>query len=166
MQFGNTCCIWWVCIYPAYINSKKTLAEGRRLPKSQCVENPTYQEIRDVLDATGFKVGVENKLYPREQNKDSLLYRGRIRVQLKNDDSTPCNPQYPTRKALMHHICDMIPRLKTRTQRQGGADQQAQGGANDLQKGRQRRQGWQRKALSPTHSSDSKTVHRFIALRL
>nr|XP_050034780.1 signal recognition particle 19 kDa protein-like [Dermacentor andersoni] len=125
----------WVCIYPAYINSKKTIAEGRRLPKSKCVENPTYQEIRDVLDATGFKVGVENKLYPREQNKDSLLYRGRIRVQLKNDDSTPCNPEYPTRKAVMHHICDMIPRLKTRTQRQGGADQQAQGSANASKKG-------------------------------
>ncbi|XP_065307467.1 signal recognition particle 19 kDa protein isoform X2 [Dermacentor albipictus] len=101
----------WVCIYPAYINSKKTIAEGRRLPKSK------------------------NKLYPREQNKDSLLYRGRIRVQLKNDDSTPCNPEYPTRKALMHHICDMIPRLKTRTQRQGGADQQAQGSANASKKG-------------------------------
>ncbi|XP_050034780.2 signal recognition particle 19 kDa protein [Dermacentor andersoni] len=125
----------WVCIYPAYINSKKTIAEGRRLPKSKCVENPTYQEIRDVLDATGFKVGVENKLYPREQNKDSLLYRGRIRVQLKNDDSTPCNPEYPTRKAVMHHICDMIPRLKTRTQRQGGADQQAQGSVNASKKG-------------------------------
>lgn len=42
----------------------------------------------------------QNKLYPREQNKDSLLYRGRIRVQLKNDDSTPCNPEYPTREFL------------------------------------------------------------------
>uniref|UniRef100_A0A023FH23 Signal recognition particle 19 kDa protein n=1 Tax=Amblyomma cajennense TaxID=34607 RepID=A0A023FH23_AMBCJ len=125
----------WVSIYPAYINSKKTLAEGRRLPKSKCVENPTYQEIRDVLDATGFKVGVENKLYPREQNKDSLLYRGRIRVQLKNDDDTPCNPEYPTRKALMHHVCEMIPRLKTRTQRQGGAEQPAQSGANASKKG-------------------------------
>ncbi|KAL1441789.1 hypothetical protein MTO96_008296 [Rhipicephalus appendiculatus] len=102
----------WVCIYPAYINSKKTLAEGRRLPKSQCVENPTYQEIRDVLDATGFKVGVENKLYPGNKTRT-----------------------YPTRKALMHHICDMIPRLKTRTQRQGGADQQAQGSANASKKG-------------------------------
>ncbi|KAH6931615.1 hypothetical protein HPB50_026124 [Hyalomma asiaticum] len=38
-------------------------------------------------------------------------------------------------KALMHHICDMIPRLKTRTQRQGGADQQAQGSANASKKG-------------------------------
>ncbi|KAM7315600.1 signal recognition particle 19 kDa protein [Ixodes scapularis] len=125
----------WVCLYPAYINSKKTLAEGRRLPRSKCVENPTYQEIRDVLDATGFKVGVENKLYPREQNKDSLLYRGRIRVQLKNDDETPVNPQYPTRKAVMLHVCDMIPRLKSRTQRQAGGEQASQSGTNVAKKG-------------------------------
>lgn len=59
----------WICIYPAYINSKKTLAQGRKLPKESCVENPTHQEIRDVLITTGLKVGVENKLYPREQSK-------------------------------------------------------------------------------------------------
>lgn len=46
----------WVCIYPAYINSKKTLAEGRRISKGKCVENPTFQEIRDVLDAAGLNV--------------------------------------------------------------------------------------------------------------
>lgn len=119
----------------AVLDQQETLAEGRRLPKSKCVENPTYQEIRDVLDATGFKVGVENKLYPREQNKDSVLFRGRIRVQLKNDDDTPTNPEYPTRKAVMHHICEMIPRLKSRTQRQGATEQAAQGGANAAKKG-------------------------------
>lgn len=59
----------WVCIYPAYINSKKTRAEGRRITKQKCVENPTHQEIRDVLQAAGFRLGVENKLYPRERSK-------------------------------------------------------------------------------------------------
>lgn len=38
------------------MNSKKTLAEGRRIPKSRCVENPTYQEIRDVLVSVGLHV--------------------------------------------------------------------------------------------------------------
>ncbi|GFY69527.1 uncharacterized protein TNIN_24401 [Trichonephila inaurata madagascariensis] len=49
----------WICIYPAYINSKKTNAEGRRINKEKCVENPTCQEIRDVLDAASFQIGVE-----------------------------------------------------------------------------------------------------------
>ncbi|KAJ8895140.1 hypothetical protein PR048_000465 [Dryococelus australis] len=41
------------------------------------------------------KVGVENKLYCRERSKE-MLYRGRIRVQLKNDDGTLVNPDFPT----------------------------------------------------------------------
>ncbi|XP_026737337.1 signal recognition particle 19 kDa protein [Trichoplusia ni] len=112
----------WICIYPAYLNSKKTLAQGRKLPKANCVENPTHQEIRDVLVAAGLRVGVENKLYPREPSKE-LLYRGRIRVQLKNDDGSPVKPDLPTRDAVMKHIGDAIPKLKTRQNRP--ADQQA-----------------------------------------
>ncbi|CAG9765172.1 unnamed protein product [Ceutorhynchus assimilis] len=103
----------WVCLYPAYINSKKSLAEGRRIPRNKCVENPTYQEIRDVLAAAGLNVGVENKLYSRERSKE-LLYRGRIRVQLKNDDGSLVNPAFSSRDTLMLHLGDMIPKLKTR----------------------------------------------------
>ncbi|XP_028027278.1 signal recognition particle 19 kDa protein [Bombyx mandarina] len=106
----------WICIYPAYLNSKKTLAEGRRLPKSVCVENPTHQEIRDVLLATGLRVGVENKLYSRECSKE-MLYRGRIRVQIKNDDGAPVNPEFPTRESVMKYIGESIPKLKTRQNR-------------------------------------------------
>ncbi|KAF7271159.1 hypothetical protein GWI33_015928 [Rhynchophorus ferrugineus] len=103
----------WICIYPAYINSKKTRAEGRRLPKNKCAENPTYQEIRDVLVAAGLNVGVENKLYSRERSKE-LLYRGRIRVQLKHDDGSLYNTSFPTRDSVMLHLGSMIPQLKTR----------------------------------------------------
>ncbi|CAH0702906.1 unnamed protein product [Spodoptera exigua] len=113
----------WICIYPAYLNSKKTLAQGRKLSKSHCVENPTHQEIRDVLVAAGLRVGVENKLYPREPSKE-ILYRGRIRVQLKNDDGTPVKPEFPTREAVMKHIGESIPKLKTRQNRP--VDQQPQ----------------------------------------
>lgn len=103
----------WICIYPAYINSKKTLAQGRKINKEKCVENPTHQEIRDVLVAANLKVGVENKLYSRERSKE-LLYRGRIRVQLKNDDGSLCNTSFPTRESIMYHLGDMIPKLKSR----------------------------------------------------
>ncbi|KAJ6641808.1 Signal recognition particle 19 kDa protein [Pseudolycoriella hygida] len=107
----------WICIYPAYINSKKSRQEGRRLPKEKCVENPTFQEIKDVLSVCGLRFGVENKLYSRERSKE-LLFRGRIRVQIKNDDGTPSNPQFPTRDSVMLHVGTMIPQLKSR---QGGA---------------------------------------------
>ncbi|XP_013190367.1 signal recognition particle 19 kDa protein [Amyelois transitella] len=113
----------WICIYPAYLNSKKTLAEGRKLAKEYCVENPTHQEIRDVLLATGLHVGVENKLYPRERSKE-MLFRGRIRVQLKNDDGSPIKEEFPSRESVMKYLGETIPKLKTRQNRP--ADQQPQ----------------------------------------
>lgn len=115
----------WICIYPLYLNSKKTRAEGRKLPKEKCVENPTHQEIRDVLLAAGLKVGVENKLHPKERSKE-LLYRGRIRVQLKNDDGTPFNAEFPTRDSVLFYIGSSIPKLKTRQNKQSSTEQTSQ----------------------------------------
>ncbi|XP_055489175.1 signal recognition particle 19 kDa protein isoform X2 [Leucoraja erinacea] len=93
----------FICIYPAYINSKKTIAEGRRIPVQK------------------------NKLYPREWNRD-VQFRGRIRVQLRNEDGSLCMEQFPTRKSIMVYVAEMIPKLKTRTQKAGGGDQNAQPG--------------------------------------
>lgn len=104
------------------MNSRKTLAEGRRISKDKCVENPTFQEIRDVLAASGLTVGVENKVYTREQNKD-MMFRGRVRVHLKNDDGTPVIPTFPTRESVLFYLGEMIPKLKTRQQKQGGSEQ-------------------------------------------
>ncbi|KAF5284608.1 hypothetical protein FQA39_LY16966 [Lamprigera yunnana] len=127
----------WVCIYPAYINNKKTVAQGRKIAKEKCVENPTHQEIRDVLVAAGLKVGVENKLYSRERSKE-LLYRGRIRVQIKNDDGSPCDTKFPSRESLMYHLGDMIPKLKSRQVKTGG-DQNQNPSTKGKSKGKGRR---------------------------
>lgn len=37
----------WVVLYPVYINSKKTVAEGRRIALDKACENPTCVEIGD-----------------------------------------------------------------------------------------------------------------------
>lgn len=37
----------WNIIYPVYINSKKTVAEGRRISTANACENPTCVEISD-----------------------------------------------------------------------------------------------------------------------
>jgi signal recognition particle subunit SRP19 len=109
------------------------LAEGRKLSKEKCVENPTHQEIRDVLLSVGLKVGVENKLYSRERSKE-LLYRGRIRVQLKNDDGTPYNSDYPTRDSLLAFIGTSIPKLKTRQGKHSFGDQSVQHSSSSTSK--------------------------------
>lgn len=49
----------WICIYPLYLNSKKTLAEGRRIKKEKAVENPTSQEIFDILQHAGLNCKLE-----------------------------------------------------------------------------------------------------------
>uniref|UniRef100_UPI003D9C75AC signal recognition particle 19 kDa protein isoform 2 n=1 Tax=Danio rerio TaxID=7955 RepID=UPI003D9C75AC len=83
----------FLCIYPAYINSKKTLAEGRRIPTEKAVENPTCAEIQGVLSAAGLNVHVENSMYPREWNRD-VQFRGRVRVQLKMEDGSFCQDKF------------------------------------------------------------------------
>ena len=90
----------FICIYPAYFNSNKSISEGkqsirrqhfsslpirkqylkdsanhrrvflgRRIPKEKCVENPTYHEIKMVLDDAGYEMGksyiIQGKYYPR-----------------------------------------------------------------------------------------------------
>ncbi|KFZ65248.1 Signal recognition particle 19 kDa protein, partial [Podiceps cristatus] len=69
----------------------------------------------------------KNKMYPREWNRD-MQYRGRVRIQLKQDDGNPCLPQFPTRKSVMLYAAETIPKLKTRTQKMGGSDQSLQQG--------------------------------------
>ncbi|XP_055306941.1 signal recognition particle 19 kDa protein isoform X2 [Sitodiplosis mosellana] len=103
----------WICIYPAYINSKKSRKEGRKIQKDFCVENPTYQEIKDVLSVSNLRIGIENKQYPREKSKE-LHHRGRIRVQLKTDDGSPFNPDFTTRESILLHLGCKIPLLKVR----------------------------------------------------
>uniref|UniRef100_A0A6Q2ZDC4 Signal recognition particle 19 kDa protein n=1 Tax=Esox lucius TaxID=8010 RepID=A0A6Q2ZDC4_ESOLU len=113
---------------------------GKEFLQCQCscqaVENPTCAEIRDVLTAAGMNVYVENKMYPREWNRD-VQFRGRVRVQLKQDDGTLYNDKFPSRKDVMFYVAETIPKLKSRTQKGGGGDtssQQGEGGKKGKKK--------------------------------
>lgn len=113
----------WVIFYPIYINSKKTLAEGRRISSSQGVENPNVAEIHDCCNYLKLPCLVElNKAYSRD-----FMQRGRVRVQLKTDDGLPVNPAVPTRKALMLKVAELIPKHQGRTNKK--ADASAASGA-------------------------------------
>ena len=123
----------FICIYPAYIDAKKTVKEGRKIPKPLCVENPSYQEIKDVLSVTNLNCVIENKIYPRERSKE-LLNRGRIRLQIKHDDGTAINPDLASRRQILKYVATTIPQLKGRIanpkgeQIQASSSQQQQGG--------------------------------------
>ncbi|XP_056393438.1 signal recognition particle 19 kDa protein [Hyla sarda] len=118
----------FICIYPAYINSKKTIAEGRKIPVEKAVQNPTCVEIAEICRANKLNAIVEvDKMYTREWNRDAQ-YKGRVRVQLMNEDGSPCVDKLSSRKAVMLRVAEDIPKLKTRTQKSGGGDQTVQVG--------------------------------------
>ncbi|OCT98538.1 signal recognition particle 19 kDa protein [Xenopus laevis] len=118
----------FICIYPAYLNSKKTIGEGRRIPVEKAVQNPTCLEIADICRANKLNVVVEgDKMYTREWNRDAQ-FRGRVRVQLRNEDGTTCVEKLSSRKAVMLRVAEEIPKLKSRTQKSGGGEQSAQQG--------------------------------------
>merc|ERR1719471_68512 len=81
--------------------------------KGKAVFNPTWMECRDVLAPKGFRFCIENKSYPRERSREPH-FRGRIRLQLKDESGQPLNPEFKTRLDVMYFICENIPKLKGR----------------------------------------------------
>ncbi|XP_010521703.1 PREDICTED: signal recognition particle 19 kDa protein [Tarenaya hassleriana] len=104
----------WVILYPVYINSKKTVAEGRRISLGKACENPTCLEISDCCNHLKIPSAIElDKAYPRD-----FMQRGRVRVQLKREDGTLCNPAITSRKQLMQQIAELVPRHHGRVKKQ------------------------------------------------
>jgi len=104
----------WVCLYPVYIDSKKTCQEGRRIPKNKAVDNPKPNEMAEVCKQLGFQCVIEQeKYYPR-----NFLLKGRIRVQLKTAEGKPLNEQIPNRRLLMLKIAALVPKLAARGSQQ------------------------------------------------
>ncbi|KAM0939525.1 putative signal recognition particle, SRP19 subunit [Dioscorea sansibarensis] len=96
----------WVVLYPVYINSKKTIAEGRRISAAKACENPTCLEIVDCCNYLKIPSAIElDKAYPRD-----FMQRGRVRVVLKREDGSLYNPAIGTRKQLMHQVAELVPK--------------------------------------------------------
>ncbi|KAM1633883.1 hypothetical protein TB2_011850 [Malus domestica] len=104
----------WIVLYPVYINSKKTMAEGRRISVAKACEGPTCAEIADCCSYFKLPFAIEiDKAYPR-----NFMQIGRVRVLLKREDGTPYNPDITSRKQLMLKVAEMVPRHPGRTRKQ------------------------------------------------
>ena len=55
----------WVVLYPFYINSKKTIAEGRRISAELACEKPTCVEIGDCCSHLKLPFAIEVCLNPQ-----------------------------------------------------------------------------------------------------
>ncbi|XP_029646055.1 signal recognition particle 19 kDa protein [Octopus sinensis] len=131
----------WICLYPAYINSKKTSKEGRRIPKEKAVDNPTFIEIRDVCAAAGMTIAPETKVYPRELDHRDNKALGRLRIQLKQEDGSAVQEEFKTRNDIFLYVAKTIPKLKTRQQSQSSSQSSSQlpGGKGPKKKGKKGR---------------------------
>ncbi|XP_042035773.1 signal recognition particle 19 kDa protein-like [Salvia splendens] len=110
----------WVIVYPIYINSKKTLAEGRRINASKACENPTCTEVYDCC--AHLKIPRVIEAYPRD-----FMQRGRVRVMLKKEDGSFYNPAISSRKQLMLHVAELVRQHPGRTKKQEPATSAAAG---------------------------------------
>lgn len=111
----------WVCVYPAYLNSKLTAKEGRRISKALAVEDPQPMEMAEcVIQGLKLRAALENKGYSRD-----ILQRGRLRVELFDEGTkNPKNAEIASRDALFKAICKFIP-LRRRKVEQLKAEQEA-----------------------------------------
>uniref|UniRef100_A0A7C8YWF4 Signal recognition particle 19 kDa protein n=1 Tax=Opuntia streptacantha TaxID=393608 RepID=A0A7C8YWF4_OPUST len=125
----------WMILYPVYINSKKTIAEGRRISASKACENPTVIEIGDCCKHLNVPYVVEpDKAYPRD-----FMQRGRVRVLLKGEDGALMNPEIPSKKQLMLRIAELVPRHHGRTKKQEPASSSSNAPAKSGKGGRKKK---------------------------
>ena len=136
----------WQTIYPCYIDSAKTVAEGRRIGKSKCVDEPTAKEIFLICRHLQLKSMLEiDKKYPRDPWVD-----GRVKVLLKPKSTTSAdydalknssNPnQYLSKRQLLEKIALLIPRIDTRVKKAQEEEQRKQQEARALEKKEQQQQ--------------------------
>ena len=93
-----------------YIDAKKSIADGRKLPVNQCVEYPQMQEMKEVLEHLGYEAVYEEKAYPRD-----LAQFGRFRVMIKDPASGEAKVEgIASRRQLLQKMGELIPNLKSR----------------------------------------------------
>lgn len=97
----------WVVVYPCYINSKKSIAEGRKLSKEMCCENPLPAAMAQSAAKLGFQVAIE----PRKTHPRDYVHPGRIRVRLFDEKGEPAL-SVKNRMELYREIAKVVPTVK------------------------------------------------------
>eukprot|EP01088_Endostelium_zonatum_P002032 TRINITY_DN12456_c0_g1_i1.p1 TRINITY_DN12456_c0_g1~~TRINITY_DN12456_c0_g1_i1.p1 ORF type:complete len:154 (-),score=36.44 TRINITY_DN12456_c0_g1_i1:57-518(-) len=106
----------WKIVYPLYINSKRTLANGRRIPKGKCVDNPRAQDVYAACQLLGYECVLEQKSHPQEWGVEP----GRVRVHFKQDGKIlGSQPDVKNSRQLYIKIAETVPKVQKGNPNQG-----------------------------------------------
>lgn len=64
------------CLYPVYIDSARSLSDGRKYNKELCISKPKYQEIKNALE----KLDIEHIDEPSKKHPRDFFCGGRFRI--------------------------------------------------------------------------------------
>ena len=114
----------WICIYPAYIDSTRTIAQGRKVRKDTGIPGPNVLEIfHAVYSNLQVPVCIEAKTYSRSWwDIEPAHFNpgdgcGRVRVRLKDPDGNCCvdastGQQISSRIQLLRRIVELMPETR------------------------------------------------------
>mmetsp|Transcript_27928 Transcript_27928/g.59796 ORF Transcript_27928/g.59796 Transcript_27928/m.59796 type:complete len:224 (+) Transcript_27928:167-838(+) len=99
-------------IYPSYLDSSKTIKQGRRIGAEKAVDTPTVQDISEALASMSIRhVSQPHKGYSRDA---TTLWDnpGRVRV-----DPSVLEGDLYTKRSLMAELASIVRELPSRTRR-------------------------------------------------
>ncbi|KAG9294879.1 hypothetical protein G9A89_003219 [Geosiphon pyriformis] len=103
----------WVCLYPAYFDSTKTVQQGRRVIREQAVPNPLAKDLAEAVKELGLSLLYEpQKTYPRDWQNP-----GRVRVGLKIREVL-ADQLIPTRKELIKRVNALMPAIQAKNKQE------------------------------------------------
>ncbi|KAJ8901454.1 hypothetical protein NDN08_007300 [Rhodosorus marinus] len=103
----------WICLYPSYLDSAKTIDKGRKIAKAKAVDAPHAEEVYATVRFMGFEAVLEKKYYSKNFHYSTDLYsRGRIRVKLFDENKKPIRPEIGSRRALFVQVANNIPKYR------------------------------------------------------
>lgn len=109
-------------IYPSYLDSSKTIAQGRRIGQELAIEAPTVSDLSQALQSLNIRHVLQpHKGYSRDI--ETLWDNpGRVKVDLKGPIIMS---QFESKRGLLKELAQIIPNLPARQQRLEQAKQQA-----------------------------------------
>jgi len=94
----------WKCLYVTYFNKNLSIAEGRRVNKEFCVEDPNVHMLQFAVEMVGLRcIEEEVRNHPRD-----FFGKGRVKVEMIKN-GRPVKPEITNKRQLYAAVAKKIP---------------------------------------------------------